>query len=534
MSTSSQVPDSPRASDRKRRREHSYNGRNNSTLKKEEFEEFSALLFEELKSLKAQTDTNAGFLCSFANALQSVQPLIKEVQSLREEVKELREAGLSYQRSSFGERADPQECIIRYILATEADNTRIAEENLSNSEILKILHALGGNFSAITNVKYVQPKVANGNSGRLPCLLFSVTDWESEKAIRTTAAQIGRALGFSTACYPLKQRYTVHVRDIDQHQHWGNKRDLKTVARELVLPAEVDAKVSFHRLLLTTHDLPTAIDLCRKPMKIMGTNYDVVSRAVKQPGVAVALEGTPLVLVLPTLSSAATAGNSTRPGDPNCIHPKSQKEHLDSARHRQTGPEWGGLVHNPPPVKKTVTTQQSTTESNTSLPSPSSSQESVKKPVGRPRKVPSPSSSQESVKKPVGRPRKVPTDVGPTQRTMDSYAKRLPPSTSIETTPTPDTAMSGVSTTKELNATSDPVEADTVMTDATSNGQAQTSQSSTATIADGELAQKVDEKKKKKKYYRKLDNDKIKSQTANTQKGNNQNNAARRKANSNK
>ncbi|KAH6956284.1 hypothetical protein DER45DRAFT_614249 [Fusarium avenaceum] len=183
---------------------------------------------------------------------------------------------MAYRTAPSDESTGVANCVIRYVLATAADSMSIAQENYSNSEILRILHKLISAYRAITDIKFLQPKENNENSGKSPCLLLTVKDWESENEIRKNAAQIGSALGLSTSCFPLRQRFMAHVRDVTLHQHLGNRRDLRTVVSELNLPPDVSASVIFGRLLLTIYDLPTALELCWKPMRILGVSYDVV------------------------------------------------------------------------------------------------------------------------------------------------------------------------------------------------------------------------------------------------------------------
>lgn len=115
-------------------------------------------------------------LGSLASDIQLLKPLINEIYSLREDVKELREAGMAYRTAPSDEPTGAESCVVRYALPTPADNMRIAQDNLSNSEMLRRLHGCGPPFTAITDVKYRQLNETNENSGRSPCLLFTVKD----------------------------------------------------------------------------------------------------------------------------------------------------------------------------------------------------------------------------------------------------------------------------------------------------------------------------------------------------------------------
>ncbi|CAJ0544483.1 Ff.00g036390.m01.CDS01 [Fusarium sp. VM40] len=403
----------PHEHGRKRRREHS-NGRNEEPL--------SALLGG-VERMQDQSTAHSVLLSSLARDIQLLKSLFNVIDLLKEDVKELRETGLAYRTAPLDDPMDVANCVIRYVLATAADTMRF--------------------------------------------LVQSVKDWESENEIRKNAAQIGSALGLSTSCYPLKQRFMAHVRDIVQHQHLGNRRDLRTVVSELNLPPDVSASVIFGRLLLTIYDLPTALELCQKPMRILGTSYDVVPFLV---------QGTPLFCYncyaaghfkescnSPTVRCRRCAGehatNTCRSNETKCCncagpHPawdlrctniKSVREHENSAKRRQVGPEWGSLVNNPPPSQKTGKKQQTATAASTSLPSDSSSQET---PLPSPQDTPpsmspeaptstlqedSTSTPQAAPKKHRGRPPKArAADLEQSTMTPPLSSQETPPSTSPE------------------------------------------------------------------------------------------------------
>ncbi|KAG5656032.1 hypothetical protein KAF25_001602 [Fusarium avenaceum] len=201
----------------------------------------------------------------------------------------------------------------------------------------------------------------------------------------------------------------VHVRDVAQHQHWGNRRDLRSVVSELNLPADVLANVTFGRLLLTTYDLAIALALCQNPMRTLGTSYDVV---------------------------CCNCGEAHNAWDLRCTNIKSVREHQNSAIRRQT-------------EKK----QQAATAASTSLPSDSSSQET---PHPSPQDTPpsmSPeaptSSSQATPKKPRGKPPKAQVADHLKQSSMHAFTIKQSASTIVEPTPSSTTNMPDDSSTEK-------------------------------------------------------------------------------------
>ncbi|KIL86138.1 hypothetical protein FAVG1_10534 [Fusarium avenaceum] len=248
--------------------------------------------------------------------------------------------------------------------------------------------------------------------------------------------------------------------------------------------------VIFGRLLLTIYDLPTALELCRKPMRILGTSYDVVSNETK----------------------CCNCAGLHPAWDQRCTNINSAQEHRNSAIRRQVGPEWGSLVNNPPPSKNTGKKQQTATAASTSLPSDSSSQETPlpspqdtppsmspeaptstfpedststpqaapKKPRGRPPKARAadleqstmtpplssqetpPSTSQATPKKPRGRPPKAQVADHLKQSSMHAFTIKQSAYTIVEPTPSSTTTMPGDSITEKPHSPSGTTTAKTI------------------------------------------------------------------------
>ncbi|KAF4985657.1 hypothetical protein FGRMN_11135 [Fusarium graminum] len=376
----------------------------------------------------------------------TVVHLVAEIESLKIEMKRLRNAG--YQGSLAPLDASlVVQTSIKYILATTADRELIADKKLTNERILNHLHQWDSDFRKIEKCKYIKPKVANKHSGNLPCLIFTVKDWESELKIRNKAAQIGKALELSTDCYLLKPRYMVHVVDLDSHQHFGNKLDIETLAQQIQFPEgiELKAKVTFKRLILETSDLTTALNACRYRLKILGLVYRVVPfPATGSPLFCLNCQranhfqeecGNPTRCgrcagehitegCYPAKLKCPNCGGEHKAWDRQCNNKDSAEQHRRADYSREKGPAWGEMLKQPTSDAGLSSSSPNVQKRGRGRPRKQggpSSQEVEKK--DKSKKQNTPPSSQEVEKKGVGRPRKSGPDLDPKQRLVNSYWK---------------------------------------------------------------------------------------------------------------
>lgn len=165
---------------------------------------------------------------------------------------------------------------LRYVLAEDSDVRLIEEKGLINSKICERLRKLpGSHWQDISAATLLKPKVANRNSNLRPCILIDVKSWESDDAIRKQSAAIGKEFGFSTNCWLIEPRYTVEVRDIGTDHFIKKNYSLKQIARQMQFKElTITARVSYNRLLLDTSDLSVALHISKKPITIMGRQYD--------------------------------------------------------------------------------------------------------------------------------------------------------------------------------------------------------------------------------------------------------------------
>ncbi|WAO94342.1 Hypothetical protein NCS54_01192100 [Fusarium falciforme] len=305
-------------------------------------------------------------------AERTEQTVLEELRRIKAQLKELS------LRLPAAPELDEYECLdMRYMLRLASDEELVAR--LGVEGIRDALHKLGGPYLQIKSIRYI-PKPSSpvlGSDGRTisdrcASLLMIVGSYQAEYEIRNSSSRISEAISFSSNCFMLQRKYQVQVEDFDKDENRGTFPHWTTFFRHYTQQSDIQVRVSFHRFLIETTSLQTALLICRMSIKIRFTTF----KAIPFPQ-----QGTPMfcykcntpghfkeVCGYGQFRCGRCSGQhstaSCQSGDKlrccNCMGPHaawdhrctdkgSQREHSKASYHRKVGPFWARWVNSEDP-----------------------------------------------------------------------------------------------------------------------------------------------------------------------------------------
>lgn len=210
-------------------------------------------------------------------AERTEQTVLEELRRIKAQLKELS------LRLPAAPELDEYECVdVRYMLRLASDEELVAR--LGVEGIRDALQKLGGPYLQIKSIRYI-PKPSSpvlGSNGRMiydrcASLLLIVSSYQAEYEIRNSSSRISEAISFSPNCFMLQRKYQVLVEDFDKDQNRGTFPDWTTFFRHYTQQSDIQVRVSFHRFLIETTSLQTALLICRMSIKIRFTMFKAMS-----------------------------------------------------------------------------------------------------------------------------------------------------------------------------------------------------------------------------------------------------------------
>ncbi|WKT48084.1 hypothetical protein QSH57_012989 [Fusarium oxysporum f. sp. vasinfectum] len=343
-------------------------------------------------------------------------------------------------------------------------------------ELTQMVQAQCGPWAKVDTVKLQEAR----GKGKFNYMIISFSDWDTGEHIRNHSANLESLFELEHGCSSLPFIHHLHIVDLAVHQKMGYDYDIKKFLEEELCEPGVKAKVAYQRLILQTESLKTARRLALTGVTVFNHHYQV------KPYCA---QGTPLFCnnccnpghfandcnaEKPRCGLCAEAhesftckaqkdfkccncGGGHKAWDPSCTDKPSKAEHQKSLFYRNKTPHWALNLESTRSSNRADRGNGKTKASTQGSSSVPSSQESTKRPVGRPRRGQSADheeASRQTTKRPVGRPRRQsePNPAGQSMITsfmerkngQESQDKEAEPDAMELTTPHNDLEMNGM------------------------------------------------------------------------------------------
>ncbi|KAM0351747.1 hypothetical protein ACHAPU_002259 [Fusarium lateritium] len=180
---------------------------------------------------------------------------------------------------------EPEKFFIKYLIEDPVDTLAL----MSNCGILEAIKASGEGLEDAKSATFVNKglPVAPGSTRRLKChLLIEFNDYESEMRARTngSAGRIREKFALTQASCMLPQVFELEVMDyyqkgvIKRPTNESEEMDLLIQGSFPRLTGTLTARVSYNRLLLSTHDRKVALNLDLTKVTINNKPYEVFKK----------------------------------------------------------------------------------------------------------------------------------------------------------------------------------------------------------------------------------------------------------------
>ncbi|RKK23958.1 hypothetical protein BFJ67_g16879 [Fusarium oxysporum f. sp. cepae] len=283
-------------------------------------------------------------------------------------------------------------------------------------ELTQMVQAQCGPWAKVDTVKLQEAR----GKGKFNYMIISFSDWDTGEHIRNHSANLESLFELEHGCSSLRFLHHLHIVDLAVHQKMGYDYDIKRFLEEELCEPGVKAKVAYQRLILQTESLKTARRLALTGVTVFNHHYQV------KPYCA---QGTPLFCnnccnpghfandcnaEKPRCGLCAGAhesftckaqkdfkccncGGGHKAWDPSCTDKPSKAEHQKSLFYRNKTPHWALNLESTRSSNRADRGNGKTKASTQGSSSVPSSQESTKRPVGRPRRQSEPSPAGQSM-----------------------------------------------------------------------------------------------------------------------------------------
>ncbi|EWZ84067.1 hypothetical protein BFJ70_g6371 [Fusarium oxysporum] len=283
-------------------------------------------------------------------------------------------------------------------------------------ELTQMVQAQCGPWAKVDTVKLQEAR----GKGKFNYMIISFSDWDTGEHIRNHSANLESLFELEHGCSSLPFLHHLHIVDLAVHQKMGYDYDIKRFLKEELCEPGVKAKVAYQRLILQTESLKTARRLALTGVTVFNHHYQV------KPYCA---QGTPLFCnnccnpghfandcnaEKPRCGLCAGAhesftckaqkdfkccncGRGHKAWDPSCTDKPSKAEHQKSLFYRNKTPHWALNLESTRSSNRADRGNGKTKASTQGSSSVPSSQESTKRPVGRPRRQSEPSPAGQSM-----------------------------------------------------------------------------------------------------------------------------------------
>ncbi|KAF5529020.1 hypothetical protein FMEXI_14404 [Fusarium mexicanum] len=310
----------------------------------------------------------------------------------------------------------------------------------SYMDLTRMVQSQGGVWAKVDTVK-LQPA---RSKGKYNFMIISFTDWDTGDHIRKNPQNLTKLFELEHDCSTLPLTYHLHIVDVAIHQKMGYDYDMKKFLQEQLKTPGVRAKVAYQRLIVQTENLGIARALASKGVEVFNHHYE--AKCCKTAHFATDCNAAAPCCGLcaePHESftcnvqknfKCCNCGGAHKAWDPSCTDKLSKAEHQKSLFYRNKVPHWA-LNLEPAksfkPAEKGNGKKKVSTQGSSSVPS---SQESAKRPVGRPKKHSEPNPAGQSMIISFMEPKDV----------QESQDKEPEPDAMELTTPPDDLKMNGI------------------------------------------------------------------------------------------
>ncbi|KAF5248430.1 hypothetical protein FANTH_5928 [Fusarium anthophilum] len=273
----------------------------------------------------------------------------------------------------------------------------------SYMDLTRMVQSQGGVWAKVDTVK-LQPARSKGNYN---FMIISFTDWDTGDHIRKNPQNLTKLFELEHDCSTLPLTYHLHIVNLAIHQKMGYDYDMKKFLQEQLDMPGVRAKVAYQRLIVQTENLGIARGLASTGVKVFNHHYE--AKCCKTAHFAIDCNAAaPCCGLCAEAHESFTCnvqkdfkccncGGAHKAWDPSCTDKLSKAEHQKSLFYRNKVPHWA-LNLEPAksfkPAGKGNGKTKAPTQGSSSVPS---SQESAKRPVGRPKKHSEPNPAGQSV-----------------------------------------------------------------------------------------------------------------------------------------
>ncbi|KAF5710830.1 hypothetical protein FMUND_9326 [Fusarium mundagurra] len=272
-------------------------------------------------------------------------------------------------------------------------------------ELTRMVQSQGGVWAKVDTVKLQRARA----TGKFHYMIISFSDWDTGEYVRQNPQNLTELFELTHGCSTLPLTYHLHIVDLAVHQKMGYDYDMKRFVEEQLPDYNVRAKVAYQRVILQTQHLGTAKRLAVQGVHVFNHKYQAKPycaqgtplfcnrccnpnhfandcNAAKPRCGLCAGEHESFTCNLQRDFKCCNCGGAHKAWDPCCTDKLSRAEHQKSLFYRNKVPQWALNIESENPFKpdeKVNGKTKTSTQGSSSVPS---SQESAKKPVGRPKK----------------------------------------------------------------------------------------------------------------------------------------------------
>ncbi|KAI1027681.1 hypothetical protein LB504_011784 [Fusarium proliferatum] len=312
----------------------------------------------------------------------------------------------------FDEDINPEAGYVMFKIHNDQDfRQRLKPHN--HYQLTHMVQSQGGVWAKVDTVKLQEAR----SKGKFHFMIISFSDWDTGEHIRENIDKLKELFEIEHEFLALPLTYHLHIVDLAVHQKMGYDYDMKKFVEDELREPGVRAKVAYQRVILQTEHLGTAKRIALKGASVFGHHYEA------KPYCA---QGTPLFCNRcckpnhfandcnansPHCGLCAEAhetftcdvqrdfkccncGGGHKAWDPCCTDRLSRAEHQKSLFYRKKVPQWALNLEASRSSKNAEEGDGKTKTSSQGSSSVPSSQESAKKPVGRPKEFPKPNPGQ--------------------------------------------------------------------------------------------------------------------------------------------
>ncbi|KAF5619779.1 hypothetical protein F52700_11607 [Fusarium sp. NRRL 52700] len=339
----------------------------------------------------------------------------------------------------FDENINPEAGYVMVKIHNELDFKQKLKPK-SYLELTQMVQAQCGLWAKVDTVKLQEAR----SKGKFNYMIISFSDWDTGEHIRNRPQNLKTLFKLEHDCTTLPLTYHLHIVDLAIHQKMGYDYDMKKFLNEQLRVSGVRAKVAYQRLILQTEQLGTARRLALTGVSVFGYIYQAKCCKTAHFANDCNAEAPCCGLCAEAHESftckvqkdfkCCNCGGAHKAWDPCCMDKLSRAEHQKSLFYRNKVPHWAlnlEPVKSFKPAARGSGKTKTSTQGSSSVPS---SQESTKKPVGRPKKHSEPNPAGQSMI----------TSFMEPKDGQDSQDKEPEPDAMELTTPPDDLEMNGV------------------------------------------------------------------------------------------